>query len=185
MNRYFLTLAPLAFVMASCETSTVVSGGSFDPLATPGSTRTPTASARGLKPGSFVQASMETAFFKGRPSGSSTAEKMLPANTEMKVINDDGSYAKVELTSGEVGFVPSVLIGNQGAQSQVSPNAIQVYPAAPGSIPPVVDPGAPTIAPVIDPDAPMVVPENVPDVPPVPDAGPAPLPPGNEAPVER
>jgi len=181
MNRHFLTLAPLAFVMASCETGNVISSGNFDPLTPPGSTRTPTAAARGLKPGSWVRSSMEAAFFKGRPSGSSTAEKMLPANTEMKVITDDGSYAKVELASGEVGFVPSVLISDQSAQPSISPNAIQVYPPAPGSVPPVIDPDTPTISPVIDPDAPMVVPEVVPDVAPVPDAEPTPLPPGNES----
>src|SRR5688572_12756789 len=179
MNRYFLTLAPLAFVMASCETGNVISSGDFDPLTPPGATRTSTAAARGLKPGSYVRASMEAAFFKGRPSGNSTAEKMLPANTEMKIISDDGSYAKVELTSGEVGYVPSVLVSDQAAQPEVSPNAIQVYPPAPGSIPPVVDPHSPTIPPVLDPDA-----TPVPDAPPLPEtapAEPAPLPPGNEA----
>jgi len=177
MNRYFLTLAPLAFVMASCETGNVISSGNFDPLTPPGSTRTPTVASHGMKPGAYVRASMETAFFKGRPSGSSTAEKMLPANTEMKVISDDGSYAKVELTSGEVGYVPSVLVSNEATQPAISPNAIQVYPPAPGTIPPA-DQNTPTIPPVIDPDAPMVVPEEVPDV------EPAPLPPGNEA-VEK
>jgi hypothetical protein len=181
MNRHFLYLAPLAFVMASCETGNVISSGNFDPLTPPGSSRTPTAAVRGLKPGSWVRASMEAAFFKSRPGGGSTAEKMLPANTEMKVITDDGSYAKVELTSGEVGYVPSVLIGDPSAQPQVSPNAIQVYPPVPGSVPPVIDPNTPTIAPVIDPDAPMVTPEVIPDVAPVPEAAPAPLPPGNEA----
>jgi len=179
MNRYLLTLAPLALVMASCETGNVISSGNFDPLTPPGSTRTPTVAAHGMKPGSYVRASMETAFFKGRPSGSSSAEKLLPPNTEMKVISDDGSYAKVELASGEVGYVPSVLVSNEAAQPAISPNAIQVYPPAPGSVPPVVDPNTPTIAPVIDPDAPMVVPEVVP----APDVEPAPLPPGNE--VER
>jgi len=189
MNRYFLSLAPLVFVMASCESGNVISSGNFDPMTPPGSTRTPTATARGLKPGAYVRASMETAFFKGRPGGNSTADRMLPSNTEMKVISDDGSYAKVELTSGEVGYVPSVLVSDPATQPGVSPNAIQVYPPAPGSVPPVVDPATPTIAPVIDPDAPMVVPEGVPDVAPVPETTPAPLPPGNESegdpPVER
>ncbi|MCW1923237.1 SH3 domain-containing protein [Luteolibacter arcticus] len=188
MNRHFLTLAPLALVMASCETGNVISSGNFDPLTPPGSTRTPTAASRGLKPGSYVRASMEAAFFKGRPSGSSTAEKMLPANTEMKIISDDGSYAKVELASGEVGYVPSVLVADQAAaQSQVSPDAIQVYPPAPGSLPPLVDPGTPTIPPVIDPDAEMVVPDAppIPETEPVvPPSEPAPLPPGNESPSE-
>lgn len=183
MKRNLLFVAPLALVMASCETGTVVSGGDFDPLTPPGSTRTPTVASRNLKPGSYVRASMETAFFKSRPKGDATAEKTLPANTEMKVISDDGSYAKVELDSGEVGFVPSVLVGDQSAQPAISPNEFQVYPPAPGSLPPVIDPNTPTIPPVIDPDAPVV-----PDVPPIPDVEPAvepvepaPLPPGNEA----
>jgi hypothetical protein len=176
MNRHFLTLAPLALVMASCETGTVVSSGDFDPLTPPGASRTPTVASRGLKPGSYVRASMEAAFFKSRPKGDATAEKTLPANTEMKVISDDGSYAKVELESGEVGFVPSVLVSDQSAVPVASPNEIQVYPPAPGSLPPVIDPSTPTIPPIIDPDAPVI-----PDVPPVPDVEPAPLPPGNEA----
>lgn len=181
MNRTLLTLAPLALVMASCETGSVVSSGDFDPLTPPGSTQTPTAASRGLKPGAYVRASMETAFFKNRPKGDATAEKTLPANTEMKVISDDGSFAKVELNSGEVGYVPSVLVSDPGAQPTISPNAIQVYPPVPGSVPPIVDPNTPTISPVIDPDAPVV-----PDAPPVPES--EPLPPGNEAgdpPVER
>ncbi|MCW1883123.1 hypothetical protein OKA04_00180 [Luteolibacter flavescens] len=194
MNRHFLTLAPLALVMASCETGTVTTGGDFNPLGPPGSTRTATVAARGLKPGSYVHSSMEAAFFKTRPSGDATAEKLLPSNTEMKVITDDGSYAKVELASGEVGFVPSVLIGEASAPAGASVDAIQVYPPAPGSIPPVIDPGIPTIPPVIDPEAPVIqdippVPEIEPVVPPAAEPEPAPLPPGNEAdgdaPVER
>ena len=184
MKRNLLILAPLALVVASCETGTVISGGDFDPLTPPGSGRTPTVAQRGLKPGSYVRASMETAFFKDRPKGDATAEKTLPANSEMKVISDDGSYAKVELDSGEVGFVPSVLVGDHSAAPAVSPDAIQVYPPVPGSVPPVIDPTAPVIPPVIDPDAPVI-----PDEVPVPDVEPAPLPPGNEAdgdpPVEQ
>lgn len=182
MKRKLLLLAPLALVVASCESGTVISGGDFDPLTPPGSGRTPTVAARGLKPGSYVRASMETAFFKNRPKGDAVAEKTLPADTEMKVIADDGSYAKVELDSGEVGFVPSVLVSDTSAPPAVSPDAIQVYPPAPGSVPPVIDPTAPVIPPVIDPDAPAI-PDGVPDV------EPAPLPPGNEAdgdpPVEQ
>jgi hypothetical protein len=189
MKRNLLFVAPLALVMASCETGTVVSSGDFDPLTPPGSGRMQTAAARGLKPGAYVRANMETAFFKDRPKGDATAEKTLPTNTEMKVISDDGSYAKVELDSGEVGYVPSVLVGDQAAPPELSPDAIQVYPPAPGSLP-LVDPNTPNIPPVIDPDAPVV-----PDAPPIPDvepavvpAEPAPLPPGIESsdpPVEQ
>lgn len=182
MKRTLCLLAPLALLFPSCETGELTTGGSFDPLTTPGSGRTTIATARGLKPGSYVRASMETAFFGSLPKGDAVADKTLPSNTEMKVISDDGSYAKVELNSGEVGYVPSVLVSDQNAAPAVSPDAIQVYPPLPGSIPPVIDPGVPTIPPVIDPDAPVV-----PDAPPlpgeepvVPPIEPAPLPPGNE-----
>jgi hypothetical protein len=188
MKRILCLFAPLALLLPSCETGELNTGGSFDPLTTPGSGRTPVAAARGLKPGTFVRASMETAFFSSRPKGDATADKTLPSNTEMKVISDDGSYAKVELNSGEVGFVPSVLVSDQSA-APVAPasDAIQVYPPLPGSVPPVIDPNVPTIPPVIDPSLPEVpevppIPVEEPVVPPVvPPVEPAPLPPGNEA----
>lgn len=191
MKGHTLLLSSVALVLASCETGELNTGGDFDPLTSPGSGRTARVAQTGLRPGSFVRASMDNvAFFKSRPKGDAEADRQLPVNTEMKVISDDGGFAKVELNSGEVGYVPSVLVTDQSATNPdplVSPDAIQVYPPAPGTLPPgLPDDGIPTIPPVIDPDAPLD-PElpPVPDVPPVPvedappiSTTPTPLPPG-------
>ena len=183
MQGYPFVLSALAVVLVSCETGELTTGGSFDPLTVPGGGRSPQLAQTGLRPGSFVRTSIDnSAFFNKRPKGDADADRQLPANTEMKVISDDGSFVKVELNSGEVGYVPSVLVSDQNAAAvpPVSPDAIQVYPAIPGSLPPgLPDAGSPTIPPVIDPDAPVI-----PDVPPVPVEEPAvppvptPLPPG-------
>jgi len=191
MKGLSLYLAPLALVLASCETGPITSGGDFDPLTPPGSGRSTALARSGYRPGSFVRTGMDNAaFFNKRPKGDADADRLLAANTEMKVISDDGNYVKVELNSGEVGFVPSVLVSDQSAEAQpaaVSPDAIQVYPPLPGALP--GDPAAPTIPPMIDPDAPQLPDAPpAPDAPPVPEdqiqlppATPTPLPPGNEA----
>ena len=185
MKGYPVVLSTLALVLVSCETGELTTGGDFDPLTAPGSGRSARVVQTGLQPGSFVRTSIDNAaFFNKRPKGDADADRQLPANTEMKVISDDGSFVKVELNSGEVGYVPSVLVSDQSAAAAVptlSPDAIQVYPAIPGSLPPGLPAdGTPTIPPVIDPDAP-VIPE-VPPVPPVEEPAvppvPAPLPPG-------
>ncbi len=198
MKRYQLILGSFALVLASCETGEIVTGGDFDPLTAPGSGRATVAAVRGFKAGSFVHSSMDnTAFFNKRPKGDAEADKLLAANTSMKVIADDGSYVKVELDSGEVGFVNSVQVTDQsgaGPSPLVSPDAIQVYPPLPGTL----DPNVPTIPPVIDPEAPMIQEEPlIPDAPPIPGEAapvvppvePTPLPPGNETegdpPVEK
>jgi hypothetical protein len=184
MKLHLVPTGLLALALVSCETGSINTGGNFDPLTPPGSGLPSPIARTGYKPGSFVRTSIDNAaFFSKRPKGNADADKQLPANTGMKVISDDGSFVKVELDSGEVGFVPTVLVSDQAAAPQpaaISPNAIQVYPPLPGT--PPVDPAAPTIPPVIDPDAPAS-----PDVPVVPDTqvelqtSPTPLPPGNEA----
>ena len=194
MKRHLLILGSCAFVLASCETGEVVSGGSFDPLVAPGSNRTPVASRSGYKPGTFVRTNMDNvAFFSKRPKGDMSADKQLPGNTEMKVISDDGTYVKGELDSGEVGFVLSIQVSDKEGAAAIptigSANEIQVYPPPPGGMIPL-DSDVPTIPPVIDPTVP-----EVPDTPAAPDAPPlqdpaaptlppvesTPLPPGNES----
>ena len=175
MKGYPVVLSALALALVSCQTGELTTGGGFDPLTAPGSGRTTRIAQAGLRPGSFVHTSMDNAaFFKNRPKGDADADRQLPVNTEMKVISDDGSFVKVELNSGEVGYVPSVLVSDQSATPAiptVSPGAIQVYPPAPGTLPPgLPDDGSLTIPPVIDPDAPVN-----PDLPPVPDAPPVPV----------
>lgn len=125
--------------LVSCGSSTSPSSGdSFDPLRQPGSgqlSRAETAPA--FTAGQFVQAAIDnTAFFKNRPSGNADADKLLKRETSMKVISISGSYVKVELDSGEVGFVPSVMIEDPKATIQPfpkAPNEYQIYPPLPGN----------------------------------------------------
>jgi hypothetical protein len=193
MKRHLLILGSCTLILASCETGEVVTGGSFDPLVTPGSGRTPVASRSGYKPGTFVRTNMDNvAFFSKRPKGDVSAEKQLAGNTEMKVITDDGTYVKGELNTGEVGWVLSIQVTDQN--STLAPvgsvNEFQVYPPTGDVIPLPQDPNAPTIPPVIDPTIPEVpagpaapdVPSlEDPSVPPTPPGQSTPLPPGNES----
>src|SRR5688572_13736167 len=181
--------------LVACDTMTKpITSGDFDPLRPPGgnigsvSTTSPT-----FKAGQFVRASMDnTAFFKVRPKGDGDADKLLTRGTSMKVISISGSYVKVELDSGEIGFVPSVMLEdpNAAAVTPANPNEFQVYPPLPtsgvGEPLPIIDPaGLPpdgSIPTVIDPDAPANTP--VPPVTPTTDTFPTPestpLPPNDE-----
>jgi hypothetical protein len=168
------------FGLVACDNMTgPISSGDFDPLRPPGSnyrrdsSMTPTFSA-----GQFVHAAMDnTAFFKVRPKGDADPDKLLKRATSMKVISNSDSYVKVELDSGEVGFVPTVMLENPNAPTSstlTGPGQYQVYPPLPdggmtgvGEPLPAFDPkGLPpegAIPTVIDPDAP----NNTAPVPPV------------------
>lgn len=90
----------------------------------------------------------------------------------MKVISDDGSFIKAELDSGEVGFVPSVMVmGKDQEAAQYSGSEYQVYPPIDGVVPlegeVPIDSDVPIVPPIIDPDAPA-------ELPPLPDDAPTP-----------
>jgi hypothetical protein len=83
-------------------------------------------------PGEFVDASVDSAsFFVQRPQGNADADKLLAAGTPMKVIQSDSSYVKVELDSGEVGFVPVMMVAKHGASAE----AMDLGTPAEGSTP--------------------------------------------------
>ena len=174
MKRISAIPAVISLGLAACETmNRPVTGGNFDPLQAPG-TEQPGVVANGatFAAGQFVRAVMDnTAFFKARPKGDADADKLLPRGTSMKVISSSDSYVKVELDSGEVGWVPSVMLEDPNAAAPAgdafaapNPGEYQVYPPVGGVVPPVNPAEAPpegAIPTVIDPEAP---------------AGPAPLP---------
>lgn len=184
MRYLFLSLAALAgLVLPSCETGGSFNSGYFDPLdAAGGGSRGPAVVQQGFKPGSFARAAMDnTAFFEKRPDGSADADKLLSKGTSMKVIANDGSYLKVELDSGAVGYVPAVMVEDPNAPAAPagayppgagyppgSENEVQVWPPVPGGYPveEAADPDSPVIPPSIDPDAPVEESE-VPDIDPV------------------
>jgi hypothetical protein len=178
MKRISAIPAVISLGLAACETmNRPVTGGSFDPLQAPGSDQTGmTANTTTFAAGRFVRAIMDnTAFFKTRPKADADADKLLARGTSMKVISSVESYVKVELDSGEVGWVPAVMLEDPDAAAPSgdpfgapNPGEYQVYPPLGGyggalpQVTPAELPPEGAIPTVIDPDAP---------------AGPAPVPP--------
>jgi hypothetical protein len=114
----------------------------FDALRPPGSGLGAAVGAAGMfAPGVFVETIVDgAAFFVQRPRGDADANKLLAAGTPMKVIQSDISYVKVELDSGEVGFVPANMVAERGSAADSL-----------GNLPPLIDPvpsaGDPAAAP--------------------------------------
>ncbi len=187
MNPRLLLLPAFGLVFASCESNGPIRS-SFDPLDAAGGYGAQTNVVdTGYRPGEFVSSvTPNTGFYKKRPDGEADADKLLPANTPMKVISDDGSFVKVELDSGEVGYVSTVQVMGQdeAAGTPASGSEVQVWPPpVEGTIPLDTieegDPGVPTVPTDIDPDAPVespLLPDELPeggdtatDIPPLPE----------------
>lgn len=176
MKPSFLFAAATACCFSACETMNApITGGDFNPLSAPGANRRqePTGNS-GFSPGQYVSTGMDnTAFFLKRPSGNADADKMLKVNTRVKVVASDNSYVKVELDSGEVGYVSPLMLVDPNAPAAVipgSPGEVQVYPPLPHGgvdsvpiVPPSEAPPGGAIPSVIDPAAP---PNEVPAAPP-------------------
>lgn len=191
MKRIPAISAVIVLGLSACDTmNRPITSGSFDPLRPPGGASTVSASTGVVfSAGQFVRAAIDnTAFFKTRPKGDMDADKLLVRGTSMKVISHSGSYVKVELDSGEIGFVPSVMLEDPNAAAGVPvtrPGEFQVYPPLGGIgqplplVAPSEKPPEGAIPTVIDPDAPPAVTEPF-VAPEEPKTGPAPLPPNGE-----
>jgi hypothetical protein len=182
MKRVYLVVPSIlsALGLVSCDTlSGPISSGSFDPLTPPGADSSPDVvePTGGVVPGQIAVIALDNAgFFNKKPTGEGDPDKLLRAGTQVKVVSTEGSYLKVELDSGEVGYVPAVMVDDPSAVP--SPNEIQVYPAPPpggGDVPIIplepMDPGDPQ-APASDSLPSVIEPEEppaTPDLPPVPD----------------
>ncbi len=169
-----LSTLPIAIILIGCETiNTPITSTSFDPLTPPGMLRKAASSdsnsfASEFLPGEFASATIpNTAFYKVKPKDDQDADKLLDEGTQMKVISTDDSMVKVELDSGEIGYVPAVMLGPVGSDEAISLEPIDgVYPVftplpdgGPVQPLPVLDPsGVPpdgAIPAIIDPDAPF------------------------------
>ncbi|QTN33472.1 hypothetical protein HZ994_14480 [Akkermansiaceae bacterium] len=187
MKFLSLGMVPAALALSSCGmmNAPLDGSGSFDPLRPPGSGMqgAPTSYGPDLSPGTFVTANIpNTAFYKNKPKGTEDADKLLSMGTNMKIVSNDSNYLKVELDSGEVGWVPSVMVAsaNPGADNYPIDGTYQVYPPLPGGTSieplPIIDPnGLPpegAIPTIIDPDAPVPDPGTPIKIDPVPDLKP-------------
>jgi hypothetical protein len=114
-------------LLISCEDFNGPLGSSdFNPLLAPGSQQRDAGAAAGnyhFTAGQYVTAaSNSTAFFSRKPTGNADADELLAAGTSMRVIKSEGSFVKVELDNGKVGYVAAALL----LESQQG--AAQVYP---------------------------------------------------------
>ena len=118
--------------------------GSYNPLRAPGAANLHD-DAGNFRPGQFARTLLDNAaFFKDRPSGSANADRLLKANTPFKVIESDGTYLKVELDSGDVGYIPAVLATAQAAPAaEPTPAPAAVTPPQTPAIPTTITPDAP------------------------------------------
>lgn len=150
MNRLLAIPAVAVLGLSGCESlNAPISSSEYNPLSVPGSGPVAAETSRvNFKPGQYVRTSMQdTGFFRSRPRGNADADRLLGRETRMKVVSSDSSYVRVELDSGEVGFVPAVMVEDISAPADELPpssgNEFQVYPPiAPvtGFETPTVDP---------------------------------------------
>lgn len=183
MKKLSLFVLPAAFAMVACETlNTPISSGSFDPLRPPGTGRQKSSDSEpSLTPGQFVTASIpNTAFYKEKPNNNQDADKLLDVGTAMKVVSLESNFVKVELDSGETGYVPSVMLNTGTEEPPVYTPGDGLFPEYP-PLPegadieplPILDPtGLPpadAIPTIIDPDAPIPDPSAPITIDPVPD----------------
>jgi len=105
----------------------------YDPLDGPGKTKAGSqpgsVKVTGPKytPGQWIETAMpNSTFFRTLPKGNATADKVLPAGTPLKFIKTQSSFAKVELNSGDVGFVPAIMVAERR-----SPGEIPIVPGVP------------------------------------------------------
>ena len=182
----FLTYGAASVLLVSCGAFSNFGkplSGDFDPLSSPGGSAAVQPGAAVVAPtyksGQWVETAMaNAAFFKAIPRGNARADKVLPAATPMKVVSTKDTYVKVELDSGEVGYVPEIMVIARGssAPGPVVPDYTPIPPPVdpatgtptpaptPGGVPPVVPVVPPPGPPAPAPGFPGTVP-SVPDVP--------------------
>jgi len=132
----FASLASLVLVSCDFDTS-LPNNGAYDPLGSPnGGEQLGIVDPYGASytPGSFLQTtSPMTAFYSRFPQSMDQPDKTLPNGVDVKVISVKGSYIKVEVVNtGDVGFVPSVMLGEKRSPNEVpvtaDPRGMQVTP---------------------------------------------------------
>jgi hypothetical protein len=138
---FSVTVALAALV--SCESFNQPVSGSFDPLDSPGSRSAADDSLNDIGPaysaGQYVETSVPSAALYARmPRANEQPYRTLAVGTPLRIISTEGTYVKVELESGDIGYVPSIMVANKSAGSEVP-----IVPVRPGEIPltgPGIDP---------------------------------------------
>lgn len=125
MKKKHLPLILLGLSLISCGHYEQPSNGEFDPLRRPGFRKPSVEPMTSLyQPGQFVVAAADgTGMFNNRPTGNAEAETILKAGTNMRVISSDGTFLKVELDDGKIGFVASVMVIDSQHAAAITPTA--------------------------------------------------------------
>lgn len=158
MKAKLLLAVPFSLVLTACDPSGAnLDSTGIDPLRPPTGNSASSDYRTELRPGAFVSAAINnTAFYLSKPNEDQAADKLLAQGTPMKIIALSGNFTKVELDSGEVGFVPTVMISTgdagitplDGADGQVPviklDSDVPLPVLDPGSLPPAAP--APPIA---------------------------------------
>lgn len=139
---------------------------SMNPLDSPGSQRRGAADedSSGFAPGSYVEVTDVNAGLYFRfPGANRQPDETLALGTPLKVINERGSYLRVETAFGQIGFVPTIMVSNSvSSQGVVVPEGT-IVPATPGD--PADPPSLGNPSPDPGGNAPFLAPE--PEVPPI------------------
>lgn len=117
-----LLLGAVAGLIVSCSDFNRPLSSDYDPLDSPGARRNVEVVDLGptYTPGHMVETTTSnTAFYASLPRGTEQPQKALPAGTILKVISSEGTYVQVEIESGEVGYVPSIMIAEKPVAGQV------------------------------------------------------------------
>lgn len=145
--KHLLWLSTVLGVLTASSCSDYESpfgGGGFDPLSTAGYRpqrgESVAAGNYDFSSGQFVTAaSNSTAFFSKKPTGNADADELLAAGTTMRVIKSDGSFVKVELDSGKVGYVAAALL-LESQQTQSAPSGTEIAAPLPSELQPGIAP---------------------------------------------
>lgn len=73
-------------------------------------------------------------FFRVIPKGDATADMVLQAGSPLKYISSKGFYVKVELDSGDVGYVPEIMVTDRLATPDIPSIPPPLLPAAPSDV---------------------------------------------------
>ena len=70
-------------------------------------------------PGQWLETTLPSTAFFHSISANGQPSKTLPMGTVLKVISTEGTYVQVELESGDVGYVPAIMVAERPAAGQV------------------------------------------------------------------
>ncbi|MDP7657348.1 MAG: SH3 domain-containing protein, partial [Roseibacillus sp.] len=83
-------------------------------------------------PGSYVEVTDANAgLYRRFPKGDMQPSTKLVPGTQLKVLSEKGSYVRVETESGQIGYVPAIMVRDRMADSTLVPLEGTALPLAP------------------------------------------------------